>query len=685
MGIQGLLGALKSSMQDVHIRSLSGLTVGVDVLCWLHKGIYTCATEVALYGVESEQCRQKFLEFCMTRIKLLQGYNITPYMVFDGAHLPTKDETEASRREKRDAAYNSGLDFYRAGKESLAHAQFVKSVDISPHLCYLLIEELQKLGIQYLVAPYEADAQLAHLCRTGVVDAVITEDSDLIAYCCPRILFKLDKNGEAREWRRRWLGSSADTFKAGATSVNNSSLLQRESSVQLERLHQYDDELLILMCVLAGCDYCPSLPNVGIKKANMLVNTYKKNWRLMLKQLPIRMKIPVDKTYVERFEKALLTFRHQRVFDPRKRKLVCLNPLPKSLFPPSIDPSTLQSDSLSWHGYGWPDDPKHNLDFLGRLLSEDVSCSIADGLIDPFTLKPFSSFRSKTTGSSSTEGESAVKSSRIQKQIESESRQQTLHSLNSFKHNRQSTEDNSWSGRSAKRKREGFFKAHKDTESCATPAIKATKGRPELARTVTFSEQGKKSSYFFANGEQESSNVEVDERYSYSPSFSSHHSTKQSSGSYRSTCSNPRQMIRSENVTPDFTPFYKRLSSNLNASRVRIDFDSMVEEYQRSEKPETTSSTDASSSDENYQPPRAAPRMLASTQQAGTLGSSNNNPGRGGIKETLFQSFSYKGNTAGTKDKAKLSPIDNTNPQTAQVSSENRGFEAVKPSFTPLF
>lgn len=40
--------------------------------------------------------------------------------------------------------------------------------------------------MKYLVAPYEADAQMAYLARSGAVHAVITEDSDLVAYACPR-------------------------------------------------------------------------------------------------------------------------------------------------------------------------------------------------------------------------------------------------------------------------------------------------------------------------------------------------------------------------------------------------------------------------------------------------------------------------------------------------------------------
>ena len=38
-----------------------------------------------------------------------------------------------------------------------------------------------------IVAPYEADAQMAFLAISGAVHAVITEDSDLLTYGCPRV------------------------------------------------------------------------------------------------------------------------------------------------------------------------------------------------------------------------------------------------------------------------------------------------------------------------------------------------------------------------------------------------------------------------------------------------------------------------------------------------------------------
>lgn len=54
-------------------------------------------------------------------------------------------------------------------------------------------------GVQYVVAPYEADAQLGFLARNGHVDAVITEDSDIMLFGCSRVVFKLERDGTGQE------------------------------------------------------------------------------------------------------------------------------------------------------------------------------------------------------------------------------------------------------------------------------------------------------------------------------------------------------------------------------------------------------------------------------------------------------------------------------------------------------
>lgn len=53
------------------------------------------------------------------------------------------------------------------------------------------MQALRQAGVQLIVAPYEADAQLAFLSRTGVVDVVITEDSDCLPYGCKKVRGRL--------------------------------------------------------------------------------------------------------------------------------------------------------------------------------------------------------------------------------------------------------------------------------------------------------------------------------------------------------------------------------------------------------------------------------------------------------------------------------------------------------------
>ena len=47
-----------------------------------------------------------------------------------------------------------------------------------------MLQACRAKGVDCIVAPYEADAQLAYLNRIGVAQLVITEDSDLVLFGC---------------------------------------------------------------------------------------------------------------------------------------------------------------------------------------------------------------------------------------------------------------------------------------------------------------------------------------------------------------------------------------------------------------------------------------------------------------------------------------------------------------------
>lgn len=60
-------------------------------------------------------------------------------------------------------------------------------VDMSPFLTSCLLKACRARGVDCIVAPYEADAQLAYLNKCGIAQLIITEDSDLLLFGCDKV------------------------------------------------------------------------------------------------------------------------------------------------------------------------------------------------------------------------------------------------------------------------------------------------------------------------------------------------------------------------------------------------------------------------------------------------------------------------------------------------------------------
>lgn len=120
---------------------------------------------------------------------------------------------------------------------------YSSAVDITPDLYIPLIKELIAHNISYIVAPYEADAELAYLSRMNLVDFVITIDSDLIAFGCSKILFDLNNQGAGFEFSRK------DLFLSESLSFT-----------------QFTEEMALCFFILLGCDYLKNPKQWGWKR-----------------------------------------------------------------------------------------------------------------------------------------------------------------------------------------------------------------------------------------------------------------------------------------------------------------------------------------------------------------------------------------------------------------------------------
>lgn len=123
-----------------------------------------------------------------------------------------------------------------------------------------LTDVLQQHRVPFIVAPYEADAQLAYLALQGMVHAVISEDSDMLVYGCPRVLFKLD----------------------GRTGIGHEIVIANLPHNHRPSFRGWDHSQFVQLCILMGCDFLKSPKGIGDKKAYQLMQRLRSFTKVLL-------------------------------------------------------------------------------------------------------------------------------------------------------------------------------------------------------------------------------------------------------------------------------------------------------------------------------------------------------------------------------------------------------------------
>ncbi|KAF1365216.1 exonuclease-like protein [Lizonia empirigonia] len=299
MGISGLLPLLKSIHKPCNLKKFAGKTIGVDAYGWLHRGTAACAIDLAL-----DKPTTKHIDFCMNRVRMLIHFGITPYLIFDGDNLPSKAGTEKDRRERRKEGKRLGLELLRVGKTSQAQLELQKAVDVTPEMARAFIEELKLSNVQYVVAPYEADSQMVYLERKGIIDGILSEDSDLLVFGAKCLITKLDKYGDCVEVNRNYFTACREISLVG-----------------------WSDADFRRMAILSGCDYLPGIGGLGLKTAHRMLRKHKTVDRLVkAAQFDGKLKVPTG--FMADFDQAEKTFLYQWVFCPIEKRLVNLTPIP---------------------------------------------------------------------------------------------------------------------------------------------------------------------------------------------------------------------------------------------------------------------------------------------------------------------------------------------------------------------
>lgn len=296
MGVTGLLQHLKEIQEPTNLQKYRGKALAVDTYGWLHRGLISCAQELC-----QDIPTRKYINSVMKKVDMLRHFGIEPYLVFDGSYLPTKAETANERRIKREEAKIKADLLVKQGKKSLAWKEFMKAAGVTPQMAKSIMVELDSKGVKYVVAPYEADPQMVYLEKMGIVDGILSEDSDLLIFGCNRLITKLNDYGDCVEICR-----------------------ENFSKVKsIPQLASYTESQLRLVAILSGCDYTKGINGVGLKTAFTLVRRFNNIEKILASLRTDGKSVPLD--FEMEAKRADIAFQYQKVFNPEQQKLSTLN------------------------------------------------------------------------------------------------------------------------------------------------------------------------------------------------------------------------------------------------------------------------------------------------------------------------------------------------------------------------
>jgi flap endonuclease-1 len=267
MGIKGLTQLIKqnspNAIETMNLHKLSGKRIAIDASLFMYKMLINMRGTNQSYLTSNDGKIVSHITGIFYKTSNYLAVNITPIYVFDGKPPQNKDGVLKNRHEKvanaKAAMENESL------TEEQKNNLEKQTIRLTKHHVNDIKQLLDLMGVSYVQANGEAEAYASEMCRKGMVDYVVTEDMDTLAFGCPRMI-------------RTCLDRSIK--RSDVISIIDLSIILKDFDMSYTEF--------IDMCILCGCDYCTNIPRVGNKTAFNHIKKFKNIEALLpkIKQLP---------------------------------------------------------------------------------------------------------------------------------------------------------------------------------------------------------------------------------------------------------------------------------------------------------------------------------------------------------------------------------------------------------------
>ena len=192
---------------------------------------------------------------------------IKPLYVFDGAPPKLKSGELAKRFARKSEATEAHEEAKETGTAEEVEKFSRRTVKVTREHNEECKKLLRLMGVPYIVAPTEAEAQCAVLARAGKVYAAASEDMDTLCFDSPILLRHLTFSEQRRE----------PIHEINLERVLSGLAMDREQvNFQTAPIFVIAADLwqFVDLCILLGCDYVDPIPKIGPQTALNLIREY---------------------------------------------------------------------------------------------------------------------------------------------------------------------------------------------------------------------------------------------------------------------------------------------------------------------------------------------------------------------------------------------------------------------------
>ncbi|RLF15356.1 MAG: flap endonuclease-1 [Thermoprotei archaeon] len=264
----------------VELSSLKGRRLAVDANNVLHQFLALVRKpDGSLLTDPAGRVTSHLVGLAFRATRLLYEYDVDLVFVFDGRPPKLKEAEVAKRKLAKEKAE-------REWREALARGDLAKAFSkavVTGRLTREMVDDakrlLKLLGIPFIEAPQEAEAQAAFMASRGDVWASNSRDYDSLLFGSPRLV--------------RYVTISGTEFlpSKGIVRPLKPEIIELEATL---KLHGLTREQLVDIAILLGTDFNEGVKGVGPIKALKLIKSYGR-----LEALPPTIKSKLPPNYEE--------------------------------------------------------------------------------------------------------------------------------------------------------------------------------------------------------------------------------------------------------------------------------------------------------------------------------------------------------------------------------------------------